>query len=96
MDKVLLYGKAGYANSNVDLKANSGSPVSGISAHTSSREDGWVIEGRIEYRAMCSLIFGIDYNYVSLGGAVASRRQRAVRRRACPLASTWTTFTFTL
>jgi outer membrane immunogenic protein len=68
LDKVMLYGKAGYANSNVDLKANSGSPVPGISAHTSSREDGWVIGGAIEYRAMRSLVFGIDYNYVTLGG----------------------------
>jgi hypothetical protein len=46
MDRVMLYGKAGYASSNVDIKANSGSPVAGISAHTSSREDGWVIGRR--------------------------------------------------
>ena len=68
MDRVMLYGKAGYANANVDLKANSGSPVPGISAHTSSHENGWVIGGGIEYRIMRSLVFGIDYNYVTLGG----------------------------
>ena len=66
IDRVMLYGKAGYANANVDLKANSGLPVPGISAHTSSHDDGWVIGGGIEYRAMRSFIFGIDYNYVTL------------------------------
>jgi outer membrane immunogenic protein len=67
-DKFLLYGKAGYANSNVDLKTFSGPPVAGVSASISRREDGWIVGGGLEYRIMRSLVFGVEYNYVSLDG----------------------------
>ena len=67
-DKFLLYGKAGYAVANVDLKVFSGPPGAGITANNNRREDGWTAGGGIEYRLMRSLVLGVEYNYVSLDG----------------------------
>jgi outer membrane immunogenic protein len=63
----LLYGKAGYANGNVALGA--ASAVSGITANTSHREDGWTAGAGWEYRIGRSLVFGIEYDYVDLSGS---------------------------
>jgi opacity protein-like surface antigen len=62
----LLYGKAGWANGNVDLSALSG--ATGISANVTRREDGWTAGGGWEYRIGRSLVFGVEYDYVSLSG----------------------------
>ena len=67
-DKFLLYGKAGYAVANVDLKVFSGPPGAGITANNNRREDGWTAGGGIEYRLMRSLVLGVEYHYVSLDG----------------------------
>jgi outer membrane immunogenic protein len=68
-DKLLLYGKGGYANSNVDLGANSGPPVPGVTANDNRASDGWVMGGGLEYRIMRGLLFGVEYDYVDLGAA---------------------------
>ena len=67
-DKFLLYGKGGYANSNVDVKALSGPPLAGITATANRPSDGWVVGGGLEYRFRRSLVFGVEYNYVDLSG----------------------------
>ena len=68
-DKWLIYGKGGYANSNVDVKAFSGSasPVPDVTANANRAADGWVVGGGLEYRLRRSLVLGIEYNYVDLG-----------------------------
>jgi outer membrane immunogenic protein len=65
----LLYGKAGYANANVDVGASSGSPVPGITANASHRDDGWTAGAGWEYRIGRSLVFGVEYDYVNLSGS---------------------------
>ena len=79
-DRLLLYGKGGYANSNVDVKALSGPPVPGVTANANRSADGWVVGGGLEYRLRRSLVLGVEYSYVDLatsrlssttGGAVA-------------------------
>ena len=67
-DKFLVYGKGGYANSNVDVKALSGPPVPGITANANRASDGWVVGGGLEYRFRRSLVYGVEYNYVDLSG----------------------------
>ena len=67
-DKLLLYGKGGYANSNVDVKALSGPPVPGITANANRASDGWVVGSGLEYRIGRSLVLGVEYNYVDLSG----------------------------
>jgi opacity protein-like surface antigen len=68
-DQWLLYGKGGYANSNVDVKALSGSssPVPGVTANANRSADGWVVGGGVEYRLRRSLVLGLEYSYVDLG-----------------------------
>ena len=68
-DKFLFYGKGGYANSNVDVKALSGPPVPGITANANRASDGWVVGGGLEYRLRRSLVLGVEYNYVDLSGS---------------------------
>lgn len=65
-DKLLLYGKAGYANSNVAVRALS--PVPDTTVHANRASDGWIVGGGLEYRLRRSLVLGIDYSYVDLSG----------------------------
>jgi len=67
-DKLLLYGKGGYANSNVAVRALSGPPLPGITAHDNRASDGWTVGGGLEYRLRRSLVLGVEYNYVDLSG----------------------------
>jgi outer membrane immunogenic protein len=69
MGNNLLYGKAGYANANVNLGASSGAPIPGITADASHREDGWTAGAGWEYRIGRSLVFGVEYDYVDLSGS---------------------------
>jgi len=62
----LLYGKAGWANGNVDVSAVSG--TTGISADVTQRQDGWTAGAGWEYRIGRSLVFGVEYDYVDLSG----------------------------
>ncbi len=61
----LFYGKGGYANSLVELNAISGA---GTTAQASRRESGWTVGGGLEGRIISNVIFGLEYNYVSLAG----------------------------
>ncbi len=61
----LFYGKAGYANANVEVKA---ARSTAITASASHREGGWTVGGGLESRIISNIIFGLEYNYVSLPG----------------------------
>jgi outer membrane immunogenic protein len=60
-DQYLFYGKAGYASSNMELKATS---TAGVTASASHRENGWIVGGGLESRIISNVIFGIEYDYV--------------------------------
>jgi outer membrane immunogenic protein len=62
-NQFLFYGKGGYASSLVEVKATS---AAGVTARASQRENGWVVGGGLESRMVSNLIFGLEYNYVSL------------------------------
>jgi opacity protein-like surface antigen len=64
-DQYLFYGKAGYANSQFELKATSST---GVAARASQRESGWIVGGGLESRIISNVIFGIEYNYLSFAG----------------------------
>jgi outer membrane immunogenic protein len=62
-NQFLFYGKGGYASSLVEVQATS---TTGITARSNHREDGWVVGGGLESRMVSNVIFGLEYNYVSL------------------------------
>jgi outer membrane immunogenic protein len=64
-DQFLFYGKAGYANSGVDLGAGSGL---GVTAHASQRESGWIVGTGFDARMIGNLLFGVEYDFVDLPG----------------------------
>jgi outer membrane immunogenic protein len=64
-DQFLFYGKGGYASSLVEARAASSS---GATAKASQRENGWVVGAGLESRMVSNIIFGLEYNYVSLPG----------------------------
>jgi outer membrane immunogenic protein len=64
-DQYLFYGKAGYANSQMELQATSST---GVTARASQRENGWIVGGGLESRLISNLIFGVEYDYVSFAG----------------------------
>ena len=61
----LLYGKAGYANSSMEVKFAS---TEGTTASATRRESGWTVGGGVEARMISNIIFGLEYNYVNLPG----------------------------
>jgi outer membrane immunogenic protein len=65
-DRVMVFGKGGWAGSNATLKVSSTHPVHGGSASTSEFVDGWTIGGGVEYAIWNSVIIGLEYDYVSL------------------------------
>jgi len=64
-DQYLFYGKAGYANAGMELRATSST---GVTARANQRESGWVVGGGLESRIISNVIFGIEYDYVSFAG----------------------------
>ena len=62
-DKFLLYGKAGFASSLVDVSALSST---GVIADTGQRENGWIVGGGLDTRLFSDVLFGLEYNYVNL------------------------------
>jgi len=62
----LFYGKAGFASANVDVSA--WSPTSATKASASARENGWTVGAGLESRVISNIIFGLEYDYVSLPG----------------------------
>ena len=65
-DRVMVFGKGGWAGSNATLKVSSTHPVHGGSASTSEFVDGWTIGGGVDYAIWNSVIIGLEYDYVSL------------------------------
>jgi opacity protein-like surface antigen len=63
-DNLLLYGKAGYASSNVEARA-SAAPTAGSAEQ---RLHGYVVGAGLEMRMVSNLIFGLEYNYINLPG----------------------------
>ncbi len=64
-DQFLFYGKAGYANSGIDLGAGS---ALGVTAHASQRESGWIVGAGFDARMISNLLFGVEYDFVDLPG----------------------------
>jgi outer membrane immunogenic protein len=62
-DRVMVFGKGGWAGSNATLKVNSSRLGT---ASFSEFVDGWTIGGGVEYAAWNSVIIGIEYDYVKL------------------------------
>jgi outer membrane immunogenic protein len=62
-DRVMVFGKGGWAGSNATLKVTS--PIRGTGSK-SEFVDGWTIGGGIEYAAWNSVIIGVEYDYISL------------------------------
>jgi outer membrane immunogenic protein len=62
-DRVMVFGKGGWALSNATLKVSS--PVRG-SASKSEFVDGWTIGGGIEYAVWNSVIIGLEYDYTRI------------------------------
>jgi opacity protein-like surface antigen len=62
-DQYLLYGKAGYASSVIELNAIS---AAGVTANGRERENGWLVGAGVESRIISNVIFGLEYNYISL------------------------------
>jgi outer membrane immunogenic protein len=60
-DQYLFYGRAGYANSLVEVSARS---AMGIAARASERENGWLIGAGVESRVISNVLFGLEYNYI--------------------------------
>lgn len=79
-DRWLGYVKGGYASAKVSSASLTGVDVSGCfggcapigsgSGSTSSeaRHHGWVVGGGFEYMINPNVTFGIEYNYIDLGG----------------------------
>lgn len=65
-DKVLVYGKGGYASAEIDLFADDNFPPDFV-ANTDERHHGWVIGGGLEYMLHPNVILGVDYSYIDLG-----------------------------
>jgi len=65
-DRVMVFGKGGWAGSNATLKVTSTHPTHGGTASTSEFVDGWTIGGGIEYAAWNSVILGVEYDYIAL------------------------------
>lgn len=62
-DRVMVFGKGGWAGSNATLKVTS---TRLGTASFSEFVDGWTIGGGVEYAAWNSVIIGLEYDYVSL------------------------------
>jgi outer membrane immunogenic protein len=62
-DRVLVFGKGGWAGADVKLSATS--PIRG-SGSVSLFVDGWTLGGGIEYACWSSVIIGLEYDYTSL------------------------------
>jgi outer membrane immunogenic protein len=70
-DQFLFYGRAGFASSRVEIGAvslPSGPLPSGLAAHASQRENGWILGTGFEARMISNMVFGVEYNYVGLPG----------------------------
>jgi outer membrane immunogenic protein len=60
-DQYLIYSKAGYASSSFEVNATS---ATGVSAHASARENGWLVGAGVESRVISNILFGLEYNYI--------------------------------
>jgi opacity protein-like surface antigen len=64
-DKFLLYGKAGFASTIVDVTAFS---PTGVMAQATQRANGWIVGGGLDTRIFSDVLLGVEYNYVTLPG----------------------------
>jgi outer membrane immunogenic protein len=66
VDKVLVYGKGGYASAEIKLFADDNISPDWI-ANTSERHDGWTVGGGVEYMLYPNVVLGVEYDYIDLG-----------------------------
>ena len=69
----LAYGKAGYAGGQVEVSANPRSTRNTIPANQTEVHHGWTIGAGIEHLVTQNVTFGVEYNYMDLGGKAASQ-----------------------
>jgi outer membrane immunogenic protein len=60
----LLYAKGGFASTAMDL--NVASATLPVAANVTQRESGWTVGAGLEARIVSNLLFGLEYNYISL------------------------------
>jgi outer membrane immunogenic protein len=59
-DRLLMYGKSGWAMTELKLKANdAGATLTGPTKYA----DGWTVGGGLEYQVMPHIIVGVEYDY---------------------------------
>jgi outer membrane immunogenic protein len=68
MDRSLLYVKGGYANAEVEISSNVVSSGA-LTSSSSKRENGWNIGAGWEYAVSPNVIFGVQYDFISLDGS---------------------------
>ena len=61
----LFYAKGGWARADVDINAKS---ATGTAAQVRIHQDGWTVGGGLEARIISNVLFGLEYDYVSLPG----------------------------
>ena len=67
-DRTLGYVKGGYAGATVRLFTDDNVPPDFVS--TSSKwHNGWTVGAGIEYMLTANTLFGVEYNYIDLGGS---------------------------
>lgn len=63
-DRLLVFGKAGWAGGNVSLTLTDN--VAGVFTSGKTFASGWTIGGGIEYARWRNIILGLEYSYTSL------------------------------
>ena len=63
LDKFLIYGKGGFASTDVEV---SGLSSTGVVAQTNQRENGWIVGGGVDMRLFTDVLFGLEYDYIDI------------------------------
>ena len=70
-DRWLGYVKGGYAGAMIRLTTDDGVPPNDISS-TRDMHHGWTVGAGLEYAITQNLVFGVEYNYISLSEEVSA------------------------
>jgi outer membrane immunogenic protein len=63
-DRVLVYGKAGWADGRVETFAVN--PLTGVSGDATAWQGGWTVGGGIDWAVWQSVVLGAEFNYYKL------------------------------
>jgi len=67
-DDLLIYANGGYAAGHVSVVAVSAAPVAGVIGQAKQRLDGWTLGGGLEWMFAPSVVLGVQYDFIRLGG----------------------------